>query len=246
MPTARPTYRVGQFATLAGVTVRALHHYDRLGLLRPKRGGARYRVYSEHDLERLEQIVVLKFVGIPLKQIAGLLQASPRSLATSLRAQCGTLEKKRQLLDRAIAAIKDLETVVERGAETAPHLFKRIIEVIDMQDDGNALKQHYDELVSKKMDRLRALSPEMLADLRAQWSALVTEIREALAEDPEGPKAHALGVRWTDLLSQLMGQQVDPRMLEGHQRSREWDSRMESFVDKPVWDFMTRVLAARK
>lgn len=61
----------------------------------------------------------------------------------------------------------------------------------------------------------------------------------------EGPHAQALGERWTGLLGQLMGQLVDPKTLEGHQSSREWDSRMASLVDKAVWDFTTRVLAAR-
>ena len=62
-------YRVREFAELAGVTVRALHHYDRLGLLKPGRTAAGYRCYSLRDFERLEQIVALKFLGIPLKQI---------------------------------------------------------------------------------------------------------------------------------------------------------------------------------
>ena len=60
-------YKVREFATLAGVTVRALHHYDQLGLLTPmRRTGSSYRLYSERDLARLEEIVVLKFLGIPL------------------------------------------------------------------------------------------------------------------------------------------------------------------------------------
>ena len=49
-------YRAKHFATLAGVTVRALHHYDRMRLLRPKqRSQAGYRLYSDHDFARLEQ-----------------------------------------------------------------------------------------------------------------------------------------------------------------------------------------------
>jgi DNA-binding transcriptional MerR regulator len=53
-------YRAKEFADLAGVTVRALHHYDRLGLLRPKqRSQAGYRLYGLRDFARLEQIVVL-------------------------------------------------------------------------------------------------------------------------------------------------------------------------------------------
>ena len=67
-------YPPHEFAVLAGVTVRALHHYDRLGLLKPvSRTQAGYRLYSEHDLARLEQIVLLKFLGFSLKQIGELL-----------------------------------------------------------------------------------------------------------------------------------------------------------------------------
>jgi DNA-binding transcriptional MerR regulator len=62
-------YRIREFAALAGVTVRALHHYDRLGLLKPSgRSDRGYRLYRDCDLARLEHIVVLKFLGLPLKQ----------------------------------------------------------------------------------------------------------------------------------------------------------------------------------
>lgn len=61
------TYRAREFATLAGVTVRTLHHYDRLELLKPRRTRAGHRVYSARDLESLEQIIALKFIGVPLK-----------------------------------------------------------------------------------------------------------------------------------------------------------------------------------
>jgi DNA-binding transcriptional MerR regulator len=238
-------FRVGEFAKLAGVSIRALHHYDRIGLLRPRRSEGGYRVYTARDLETLEQIVVLKFVGIPLRQIAGLLRAGSRPLASTLRAQRGTLERKRQLLDRAIAAIGDLETAVMAGADAGPHMFKRIIEVIDMQNDAAQWKQEYDALVSKKVERLRALSPDALSELRSQWSVLVADIKGALTEDPAGARAQTFADRWTAMLSQLMGQAVDEKTLAGHQRSHEWDPRMASFVDKQVWDFMTRVLAAR-
>lgn len=68
------TFRIRELAQLAGVTVRALHHYDRLGLLEPRRTEKGYRVYSLKDLAILEQIVALKFIGLPLETIRGLLQ----------------------------------------------------------------------------------------------------------------------------------------------------------------------------
>src|ERR1700730_4264977 len=95
-------YHSKEFAGLAGVIVRALHHYDRLGLLRPKqRSQAGYRLYSAQDFGLLEQIVVLKFLGIPLKQIRGLLQ-SESNLAGALERQQEVLAERRLQLERAI------------------------------------------------------------------------------------------------------------------------------------------------
>jgi DNA-binding transcriptional MerR regulator len=81
MKPTRPTYKAREFAELTGVTVRALHHYDRIGLLKPKRTLAGYRVYSMDDLQALQQIVVLKFIGIPLRRIAGLRTATAERLS---------------------------------------------------------------------------------------------------------------------------------------------------------------------
>ena len=80
-------YKVREFAELSGVTVRALHHYDRLGLLRPKRTRNGYRAYNEQDLVRLEQIVALKFVGLPLRRIKALLDRDELDFAGALRMQ---------------------------------------------------------------------------------------------------------------------------------------------------------------
>src|SRR5215510_15025173 len=88
-------FKAREFANLAGVTVRALHHYDRLGLLKPKqRSSAGYRLYSNRDFGRLEQIVVLKFLGIPLKQIRGLLEADSKMPKVLQRQQQVLVEKR--------------------------------------------------------------------------------------------------------------------------------------------------------
>src|SRR5262245_28369865 len=89
-------YRVSEFAERSGVTVRTLHHYDRLGLLRPSgRTEAGHRLYDGRDFVRLQQIVTLKFIGIPLKQIKELLDGGDLDLAATLRLQRRLLEEKR-------------------------------------------------------------------------------------------------------------------------------------------------------
>src|SRR5690348_14943471 len=81
-------YKTAEFARLASVTVRTLHHYDRLGLLKPSGRTAKdHRLYGERDFARLQQIVTLKFIGFPLKQIKNILNRDSFDLACELRSQ---------------------------------------------------------------------------------------------------------------------------------------------------------------
>src|SRR5690348_7264097 len=66
---------VGSVSRLTGVTVRTLHHYDRIGLLVPgERSGAGYRLYDRADLDRLTRILCYRELGFGLEQIAELLR----------------------------------------------------------------------------------------------------------------------------------------------------------------------------
>src|ERR1051326_5804074 len=92
-------FKAREFARLTGVTVRALHHYDRLGLLKPGRySPAGYRLYRESDIARLEQIVALKFIGFSLKQIKDIFTSGSSDLPIALRQQREAIEEKRARL----------------------------------------------------------------------------------------------------------------------------------------------------
>src|SRR6266851_6869121 len=109
------SYQAREFAKLAGVTVRALHHYDRLGLLLPNgRTEAGYRLYCDRDLVRLEQILALKLIGFSLKEIEQLLKRGSRDLPAVLRRQRGMHDGgKLWRLDLAIEAIRKAEAAVQ-------------------------------------------------------------------------------------------------------------------------------------
>jgi MerR family transcriptional regulator, thiopeptide resistance regulator len=77
-----PTWKVGRLTRL---TVRTLHHYDQLGLLRPfARTSSGHRLYDERDVHRLYRIVALRELGLPLEVIGDLLTDEP-DLAGLLR-----------------------------------------------------------------------------------------------------------------------------------------------------------------
>ncbi len=198
-------YRVHEFAERAGVTVRALHHYDRLGLLKPRRSEAGYRIYVDRDIERLEQIVALKFIGLPLKQIKAVLDRETLQLPAALRLQRAELEEKRRLLDRAIEAITNAETALQSG-EAATAL-RRIIEVIEMQTSTEFMKNYYREEAWARFQERHSKWPS------EAWRDLFRDVAASLNEDPASAKAQSLAVRWRELRVSDAG--GDPRIHAG-------------------------------
>jgi DNA-binding transcriptional MerR regulator len=207
-------YHAHEFARMAGVTVRALHHYDRLGLLKPSgRSQSGYRLYTTRDLVRLEQIVVLKFLGLPLKQIRDVLDQE-LGLADTLSRQQSVLADKRRQLDGAMYAIGQAETSLTGGGEPDWELFKRIIKEIEMQNHTDWSKQYYSPEAQAKVDERKKLwSPELQADVTRQWTALVADVEAALGSDPAGPVAQVLAARWRTLVEGFTG--GDPGIQKG-------------------------------
>ena len=165
-----------------------------------------------------------------------------------LRAQRQTLEEKRRLLDQAIVAIGEAEGVLGAGKGADAALYRRIIEVIEMQNNSDAWKNKYNTLVQAKIERLKSLSPDSIAELRKQWAILIADIQQALNEDPTSSKAQELATRWVSLLERLMGGPVDPAMVgsaPAHQDLNKWSPSAAAFGDKRAWDFVNKALSAR-
>lgn len=104
-------YPVGAVARLAGVSVRALHHYDRIGLLTPSgRNAAGYRIYTLPDLKRLQQILFYRALGFTLGDVAKILAGPGQDAATHLRRQHRLLREQISRCRGMLAAIeKELE-----------------------------------------------------------------------------------------------------------------------------------------
>jgi DNA-binding transcriptional MerR regulator len=186
-------YRVHEFAELAGVTVKTLHHYDRLGLLRPQRTTAGYRVYTPPDLIRLEQILALKTIGFSLKDIRALLDREALPLPAIFRQQRAVLEEKRHLLDRAIRALTDAERTVNTESTSHTEVLQEVIRIMSMQDIDVMRKYYTDEAWARWQ--------HYYEDWPAPaWQALYRDIGAAIGSDPAAPRAQALADRWQALI----------------------------------------------
>ena len=101
---------VGQVAERFGVTVRTLHHYDEIGLLRPHRTASGYRLYTDDDLERLRHVVVYRRLGFPLEEIGPLLDDPHADVEAHLRRQ-------RAAVVTRLDEMRDLVAAIDRALE---------------------------------------------------------------------------------------------------------------------------------
>ncbi|MEX2445790.1 MAG: MerR family transcriptional regulator [Dehalococcoidia bacterium] len=114
-------YAVGRVAELAGVTVRTLHHYDEIGLLRPSgRSEAGYRRYSDADLERLQQVLYYRELGFALDEIAAILDDPDADAAAHLRRQHRLLRQRIERLSRMAAAVEHAMEAQQMGMSLTP------------------------------------------------------------------------------------------------------------------------------
>jgi len=112
---------VGEVAALAGVTVRALHHYDRIGLLSPSgRTAAGYRSYSPTDLDRLHQVLLYRELGFPLEEIVTLLDDPSADPAEHLRRQHRLLRERLERTSAMVAAVEKEMEAHQMGIPLTP------------------------------------------------------------------------------------------------------------------------------
>lgn len=244
------TYRVREFADFAGVTVRTLHHYERIGLLKPKRTNASYHLYTLRDLGRLEQIVALKFLGVPLKQIKILLEGDALGLPEALRLQLTILEDRRQLLDRAISVIRDAVTAIQSGRPAEAETIKTIIGAIKMEDNADFRKKYFSKESWGRLTNLREqATPQSRLRQSQAWITLFGDVEAARKGSPGGTKAQTLAARWMELVE--LSSQGDPRIKAGWTKS--WQDRQHwpasdrehvaSYNLEKIAEFIGRALA---
>ena len=223
-------FRIQEFARLAGVTVRALHHYDRLQLLSPAHRSERgYRLYCHEDLGRLERILVLRFLGLSLREIAALLNTpvgrGTERLTVTLARQRAALCERRDGLDRVLRTIEHAQLRAQDPAEPEWLLYQTILKEIQMQEATDWREKYYSPKAFEELRLQRAaMTPDQKADLGARWRALLADVQSALdcKVPPDSAEARALVARWIRLGDEFtLG---NPEILEGYRRMNDDES----------------------
>ncbi len=142
-------YQIKQVAELAGVSVRTLHHYDEIGLLKPQIAANGYRQYSDEDFAKLQQILFFKELGFPLEEIKQIIMHPSFDRTQALVKHKQMLELKMSRLEKIIRSVDETLQSVQGGVKMSK---KKMFEPFDMKKIEEHQKQYEAETKEKYGD----------------------------------------------------------------------------------------------
>lgn len=222
---------VKEVSLLANISVRTLHYYDQIGLLKPKKltdGG--YRLYGEEELLRLQQILFFRELGFPLKEILAILTHPSFNADEALEKQHALLILQRARLDGLIA---QLEKAMKGEKQMNFNVF-----------DDSAITKHREEYAEETRKRWGDTEAYAQSEKKAaryskeDWAKIQTEMGEIFSAfaairhtPPESDAAKELVKRWQDFITEYFYTCSD-EILAGLGQMYTADERFTKNIDK--------------
>ena len=234
-------YSIQDLSRLSGVTTRTLRWYDKIGLLKPCRvAESGYRYYGAAEVDRLQDILYYRALGVELAKIKECLDAPSFDRLTVLRCHLTALEEERIRLGQIIRSVQDTIEAEERkeimSDEKKFEAFKRKTLEANEKAYGKEIREKYgDEEVDAANKAVMDLSREQYQE----WTDLGNEIRRMLESAvqmgavPEGEEGEAiirLHKRWLT----ISGNPYDVDRHKGVAELYVADERLTAYYDKAV------------
>ncbi len=195
--------KVGDLAKRTGLTIRTLHHYDEIGLVKPSRHGeSGYRLYTAADLARLQQVLALRRLGFSLDEIHHCLDRPDFSPLELIRIH---IERLREQIAREQELCGRLEAIRKRLQAAESVSAEEILQIIE----GMTMIENYyspEELEYLKKRR-ELVGEERIQQAPRDWEILMVEVRTEKEQGtaPCDPKILELARRWMTLVNEFTG-----------------------------------------
>jgi DNA-binding transcriptional MerR regulator len=198
--------KVGELAKRTGLTVRTLHHYDEIGLLRPSlHTESGHRLYTAGDVARLQRVLSLRQLGFALDEIRDCLDRPDFAPLELLRLHAARLRQQMALQRELCERLEGLAGHLRAAGAVSADEFLRIIEVMTMIENYYTPEQL--EALRKRREEAAAAGVDIAKQGQADWAALFDDYRAALKQglDPADPQVQALEQRRRALVNAFTG-----------------------------------------
>jgi MerR family transcriptional regulator, thiopeptide resistance regulator len=241
-------WKVGELAKQTGLTVRALHHYDEIGLLAPsRRSAAGYRLYDGDDIARLLQILSLRQLGFSLDEIRDSLATPGLSLPRVLELHIARLRDGIELQRRLCGR---LERVAERLRSSEAVSVEEFLETMEAMMEAETMFEKYytQEQLQQLEERKKQLGEERIRQVEQEWPQLIAQVRAEMDKgtDPASETMQRLSRRWMELVREFTG--GDPSIAKSLKRlyQNEPSAQQRTGLDPQIMAYVQQAVSASR
>ena len=199
--------RVGELARRTGLSVRALHYYDEIGLLSPSlRTDAGHRRYTAEDVARLQRIKALQHLGFTLREVGDSLDRDDFPLERVIQLHLSQLKERIELQERLRDLLERVAARLGSGEDVSSVEFvETVMEVIHMSE---RLERYYTrEQLEYLEERRREVGEEGIRQVEGEWAELIEQVRAEMkaGTDPSDERVRSLARRSMELVQEFTG-----------------------------------------
>lgn len=238
--------KVGEVAKKIGVSVRALHHYDEIGLLSPShRSDAGYRLYTPNDLMQLQKIKSLQQLGFSLEEIRALVSKAETSLLTIINEHIQSLslqvEQQRNLIQR-------LQLLAAKLAQNESPSIELLLDTL--KETVMYEKYYTPEQLKKLAERHKQFGEEAMQQAQNEWQTIFEKFRalQQAGDPPSCKAAQALAKRSLELIEMFTG--GDPGIKQSMQNMYDTEGGENVLsgmnVDKALFAYVSEAMEIAK
>lgn len=193
-------YTVKQLSDLAGVSVRTLHYYDQIGLLKPSQVGANsYRYYDDAALLRLQQILFYREIGLELTHIRDILDSPGFDLVSALKTHRSVLQKKIDRLESLIGTVDSTINHLVKGENMGKRqLFEAFSDEKQKEYERLARLQYDPVIVNESVKRWKSYTEADRKKIGEEGNQVYSDLLTALeaGTSPQSAEVQAILQRW--------------------------------------------------
>jgi DNA-binding transcriptional MerR regulator len=243
MNPSQPTrFKVGDVARATGLSVRALHHYDELGLLRPSgRTAAGHRYYLPKDLLRLQRIASLKQLGLSLQEVAACLERPDGELLAVLDRHLHALDARIQEQERLRGRIAWLRDRIANDDEVD------VSDLLTTIEETTMFEKHFDkEQLEWLQQRRQEVGDDRIREVEQEWPRLIAEVQRHMqaGTDPTAPEMLVLARRWKELVDAFSQGRADIEQGVANVYRHEPQARERTGLDMQIMSYVGKAMAA--
>src|SRR5262245_7143392 len=239
--------KVGELARRTGLTIRTLHHYDEIGLLKPSlHTESGHRLYTAADIARLQQVISLRQLGFSLEHVGDCLSLADFSPLEVILLHVARLREQIDMQRGLCERLEALAAHFQQAGEVSADEFLQTIEVMNMIENHYTPEQL--EYLKKRREEAGAAGEEAIKKGQADWAALMADLQAEMEKgtDPADPKLKEYEKRRQALVACFTGGNAGIEQSLKRMWTEQGDKLATQFgYDPKLMEYLAKVAAAQ-